>query len=377
MVPSHQRGFLTEREQPRGSVTKPLAIAFRRALLRWYDRHRRDLPWRKTRDPYCIWVSEVMLQQTRVQTVVPYYEKFLRRFPTVEALASADEQTLLACWSGLGYYARARNLRKAARAIVREQGGQFPADLRIALRLPGIGGYTAAAVLSIAYGQRLPVLDGNVARVLARLFALEENIRTTSGKRKLCERAETLISPKRPGDFNQALMELGATICLPKQPRCDRCPVQTQCRAYLDNSVERYPLRETKAQTVIRRFRLAISFDEAGRCLLVRRPQAARWMGGFWELPMWEENHPHSEKPRPAGLHSPAGIRLNRRVGRFQHSITSNRLEVTVFTASVDRASNSGQRKWVPLEQVHRLPVTTITRKALHLLQRTSLAKSR
>ena len=333
----------------------------RRKLLRWYDRHRRPLPWRTTHDPYRIWISEVMLQQTRVPVVIPFYETFLRRFPTVEALAAADEQTLLACWSGLGYYSRARNLRKAAQVIVSEHGGRFPTDMRAALELPGVGAYTAAAVLSIAYNQPLPVLDGNVARVLSRLFALEETIRTASGKRNLYAKAQALLCAQRPGDFNQALMELGATICLPEQPHCDLCPVRTKCLAHCSDEIARYPLREPKASPVVRRFTVAAVRDKAGRYLLVQRPETAPWMRGFWELPMWEEGS--------SGLSNGNGVHLDHCLGHFRHSITSNRLEVAVFAARADSALPLRKQKWASLDRFLRLPVTTVTRKALRLLR--------
>ncbi|MBI4443559.1 MAG: A/G-specific adenine glycosylase [Acidobacteria bacterium] len=362
MTSSRERKFPARKSQPAAHGKNQSAAAIRRALLGWYDRHRRDLPWRRTHDPYRIWISEVMLQQTRVPVVVPFYERFLRRFPTVEALAAADEQTLLACWSGLGYYSRARNLRKAAQVIVRQHGGRFPADLRAALELPGVGAYTAAAVLSIAYSQPLPVLDGNVARVLSRLFLLEDNFKTTSGKRNLCSRAQVLLSTQRPGDFNQALMELGATICLPQQPHCHVCPVRTHCLANRSGSVERFPLRQPKTSPVVRRFTVAAVRDKAGRYLLVQRPQTAPWMRGFWELPMWEVES--------NGLSNGNGLHLGRCMGHFRHSITSNRLEVAVFAAHVDSALPLRKHKWASLDRFHRLPVTTVTRKAVGLLRR-------
>jgi len=342
------------------------AIALRRKLLAWYDRHRRDLPWRKTRDPYRIWVSEIMLQQTRVQAVIPYYGKFLRSFPDVTALAGADEQELLAAWSGLGYYSRARNLQKAARAIVTRHGGQFPRGPEEALALAGIGTYTAAAVLSIAYGIPLPVVDGNVARVLSRLFVLLADLRTPTGKQILLEWATVLLSQKHPGDFNQALMELGATVCLPQKPQCPACPLRGDCQAFLRNQVAKYPPSAKKPSPVSRRFTAAVILDGKGNCLLVPRPASARWMKGFWELPLREVDHVDDRNHDPQPL-SEDGILLEKLLGRVRHTITTNKLEISVFRARLKRRASSSLGKWVSLGEMDRLPVTTITRKALRL----------
>jgi A/G-specific adenine glycosylase len=349
----------SRRRLPRGELARREAAALRRRLLRWYDLHRRDLPWRRTADPYRIWVSEVMLQQTRAQAVVPYYERFLRRFPDVERLAEAPESELLACWSGLGYYSRAHNLQRAARKIVGEHEGRFPRRYEQALRLPGVGVYTAAAVLSIAFGQPLPVVDGNVARVLARLHTLTADPRTARGKAELLRLAAGLISRQRPGDFNQAVMELGATICQPRQPMCDRCPLRPDCRACRQNVVQLYPRPRRRTDPVLRRFVAALIQDRAGRVLMMQRPERGGWLRGFWELPMWET----TEK---AAL---PGLVLQGRLGTVRHSITENRLEVTVFGASLRSKRTAGNGRWVPASALNRLPVTTIARKAIALLE--------
>jgi A/G-specific adenine glycosylase len=202
---------------------------FRKQLLGWFRQFQRDLPWRRTKNPYRIWLSEIMLQQTRVAAVIPYYDRFLERFPDVHALAGASQEEVLRLWSGLGYYSRARNLQKAAQQIVAKHGGQFPIRLENALALPGIGNYTAAAILSIAYGEKHAVLDGNVARVLARLGAKHGDIREPQRWQELQKKADSLLDPKSPGDWNQALMELGATLCTPKSPQCLLCPVAQFC----------------------------------------------------------------------------------------------------------------------------------------------------
>src|SRR5712692_12103459 len=199
--------------------------AFRRQLLGWFRQFQRDLPWRHTKDPYRIWLSEIMLQQTRVAAAIPYYERFLLRFPDVHSLAAAPEEEVLRLWSGLGYYSRARNSQKAAQLIVAKHGGEFPSRLEAVIALPGIGNYTAAAILSIAFGEKHAVLDGNVARVLARLGAIQGDLREQQRWQELQKNADRLLEPKSPGDWNQAVMELGATLCTPKSPQCLLCPV--------------------------------------------------------------------------------------------------------------------------------------------------------
>lgn len=331
----------------------------RRQLLRWYASHRRDLPWRRTLDPYRIWISEVMLQQTRAQTVIPYYENFLRQFPDVHALAAAPEDEVLACWSGLGYYSRARNLLKAAGAIVHEHGGQFPRDPQMAQSLPGVGRYTAGAVLSIAYGVPMPVLDGNVARVLARLCAMPLSIRNAPGKAEVWERSGALLSRRRPGEFNQALMELGATVCLPRQPLCSSCPIRRDCKAHASGQVEKFPVLARKASPVRHSLMTAIVRDRAGRLMLVQRPPTARWLRGFWELPLWKK-----DPLKPA----PDGIFLREKLGDIHHTITTNHLEVEVFAATLRGRSTPPGARWIARADLHRQPVTALTRKALSIL---------
>ncbi|MCS7300931.1 MAG: A/G-specific adenine glycosylase, partial [Fimbriimonadales bacterium] len=203
----------------------------RRALLRWFEAHKRPTPWRDNPDPYRVWVSEVMLQQTQTATVIPYFERFIARFPDVQALADAPLEEVLRYWEGLGYYARARNLHKAARMIV-QNGGRLPATADRLRELPGIGAYTAGAIASIAFGQPTPVVDGNVIRVLARLLWLKGDLKAAPAQKQLWRISEQLIDPQRPGDFNQAIMELGSTVCTPTQPRCSECPVSHLCAAY-------------------------------------------------------------------------------------------------------------------------------------------------
>ncbi|HEX5757593.1 MAG TPA: A/G-specific adenine glycosylase, partial [Thermoanaerobaculia bacterium] len=240
----------------------------RHELLAWYDRVRRDLPWRRTRDPYRVWISEVMLQQTRVEVVLPYYDRFLAEFPTVEALAAAPEAEVLAAWSGLGYYRRARQLHAAARRVV-ERGG-FPDTPGGWRELPGVGDYTAAAVGSIVYGLPLPVLDGNVERLMARYLALAADPKSAAARRQLRAAAAALVDPERPGDSNQALMEVGATVCTPRRPRCPDCPLLPGCRAAAEGRPERYPPRRARRAREGRRLVVAV-VEWRGQVLLVRR----------------------------------------------------------------------------------------------------------
>ncbi len=259
------------------------AAALRRALLVWFHCHRRDLPWRRTRDPYAVWLSEIMLQQTRVETVIDYYTRFLERFPTVESLAAAHEDEILKLWEGLGYYSRALNLHKTAKAVTGHYKGVFPGSVEELRQLPGIGRYTAGAIASIAFGVKAPVLDGNVKRVLARLFAIEERIDQASTLHRLWELADRLVSPRSPGNFNQALMELGARICLPKNPACAECPVRMFCEARERGIQDRIPAKRP-APKVPHCHVVAAAIRKNGRYLLGKRPPGGM-LGGLWEFP--------------------------------------------------------------------------------------------
>jgi A/G-specific adenine glycosylase len=241
----------------------------RKQLLGWFRQFQRDLPWRRTKDSYRIWLSEIMLQQTRVAAVIPYYERFLERFPDVNALATAPLEEVLRLWSGLGYYSRARNLQHAAQQIVAKHGGVFPQDEKDALELPGIGNYTAAAILSIAYGAKHAVLDGNVARVLARLFAVRGDLRDTKRWQGLQEQADTLLDPKSPGDWNQAMMELGATLCTPRAPQCLLCPIAPFCRARKLGLAESLPETRKKRASIRITLASAVLIDPRGHTLLL------------------------------------------------------------------------------------------------------------
>ena len=258
---------------------------FRRALLDWYDKEKRDLPWRRTQNPYFIWVSEIMLQQTRVDTVIPYYERFLATFPTIKDLAEAPEETLLKCWEGLGYYSRVRNMQKAAIQVMEEFGGEFPNTYNGILSLKGIGPYTAGAIASIAFGLPEPAVDGNLMRVISRLFEVNLDIGKPSNRWAFQEIAEILIDPDRPGDFNQALMDLGSDIESPVNPRPEESPVKDFSAAYLNGTMHIYPIKKPKKKPTPMKWRAFVVQDEQGRFLVEKNTQADL-LSGFWHFPL-------------------------------------------------------------------------------------------
>ncbi len=256
----------------------------RRKLLAWYRKNGRDLPWRQTSDSYCIWISEIMLQQTQVDTVIPYYRRFLKRFPDVQTLAASPLEEVLKLWENLGYYSRARHLHAAAAAIVAQHGGRFPDDPKAALKLPGIGAYTAGAILSIAYGKRLSAIDGNVKRVIARLYAIEAPVSEKGAAQRIASHLDILIPARTPGDFNQALMDLGATICLPNGPRCEVCPVRHHCSAFAGQMQDRIPI-VVKKKPLARRHAVGVLIrDKKGRVLIMQR-SGRGLLAGLWKLP--------------------------------------------------------------------------------------------
>jgi A/G-specific adenine glycosylase len=315
-------------------------LAVRRTLLRWYRRHRRDLPWRRTRDPYAIWVSEIMLQQTRVDVVVPYYEEFLRRFPDSAALAQASTDAVLQQWAGLGYYSRARNLQRAARRIVDMHDSVFPRHLDDVLALPGIGRYTAGAILSIAFGERQPIVDGNVMRVMARLFALPDRIESRPARQRLWSWATTWADCRNPGDANQALMEIGATVCSRTSPRCHACPIASWCRAVQRGLQEELPRRAARRAAVDVEL-VAFLVRRRGRLLLVQRGHGDL-LQDFWEAPTCalEATPRRSDAARLQATQrrfaSAAGLQVDtwRRLGEVRHSILHHRIRLRIVEAT-------------------------------------------
>jgi A/G-specific adenine glycosylase len=255
-----------------------------KSLLAWYGQHRRILPWREHPDPYRIWISEIMLQQTQVDTVIPYYDRFLQRFPTVEALAAAALDEVLKAWENLGYYARARHLHRAARIIVEKYGGIIPDTWEAIIDLPGIGHYTAGAILSIAFGQPLPAVDGNVRRVLSRIYGIGEPINAPATQKALHTLAVSILPKKSPGLFNQALMDLGAMICTPRSPACADCPLIKFCTAWKDGLQDHLPVSERKPATPHERVTAAFMFNRQGKMLVVQRP-AQGLLASLWKLP--------------------------------------------------------------------------------------------
>ncbi len=300
-----------------------------RRLLAWYRRNRRDLPWRNTRDPYRIWVSEVMLQQTQIVTALPFYQSFIERFPSVGHLAAAAEPDVLAAWSGLGYYRRARHLHEAARTVVRDHGGSVPKDEAGFGSLPGVGRSTRGAVLSIAFGTALPVLDGNVARVLARMFAKPWSVRNPRGAKALWEVATALVPRRAAGEWNQALMELGATVCTPRNPRCAACPLRASCTAFAAGTVDRYP-PVTKREATVRVRRAVVVLERKGQWLLVRRSGAV--LDGLWEPPGVEIGTAPARATLRAELRR-LGLTgtLTPTAHRVKHRITHHAIEVEVW----------------------------------------------
>ncbi len=264
-------------------MTGPDTRAVTRRLLAWYDKNRRDLPWRKTRDPYAIWVAEIMLQQTQVDTVIPYFNRFLKRFPTLRSLARASRDDVLKSWENLGYYARARNLHEAAGQVLADHGGELPSTPGGLLSLPGIGEYTAGAILSIAFEKPVPAVDGNVRRVLSRLLALRKPLREPAVQKKIEKAVQAMMPQDRPGHFNQAMMDLGATVCLPRNPVCEKCPVAKVCLARTMGLQNTIPSVSKRAALPHRDVTAAI-LRKNGRVLVVRRPEKGL-LGGLWKFP--------------------------------------------------------------------------------------------
>ncbi len=338
----------------------------RAAILRWYRKNRRDLPWRRTNDPYAIWVSEIMLQQTRVETVIPYYDRFLRRFPNVRSLARGRENDVLAAWSGLGYYGRARNLHQSAGLLVREHGAKIPAELADLRRLPGIGAYTAAAIASVAFDRPAAAVDGNVIRVLARIHGLRGRRNSTALRRQVNPLAEALAEGPHPGDWTQALMELGATICLPRAPRCESCPARVVCAARRSGDPDRYP--ESAAAPVPRReARVILLVRRNGRVLLV--PESAE-NSRVWSLP----TAPSKGRGKRAaevlarGLGQPGDLRGP--TARFRHRTFSHDLEFQVWeTESPPGKAPGGAWRWADPKSIERIPLRGPTIKAINRLR--------
>lgn len=335
------------------------------ALLAWYDARRRPLPWRATRDPYRIWVSEIMLQQTQVKAVIPYYETFLARFPDVESLAIASVDEVLALWSGLGYYRRARQLHAAAKQIVKM--GEFPVNSSELQKLPGIGPYTAAAVGSIAFGESVPVLDGNVERVLSRRLGLDQDPKKAAARRRLLEAGAKLLDAARPGDSNQALMELGATICRPKKPDCDSCPLATGCLARLTGNPEHFPLSRRRRDIVRVDLVVAVVRQEE-RFLMFRRPEGSGLLAGFWELPNVPMRDSMAAMERALGRCYGGRFELEPASAEVRHGITHHALvfhvHLAVFSAG-NTVAEGPEAAWIAAREMSDYPLSSAVEKIL------------
>jgi A/G-specific adenine glycosylase len=315
-----------------------------RALLAWYDLNRRDLPWRENTDAYRVWVSEIMLQQTRVDVVRPYFLRWMQQFPTLDALARADVDSVLKQWEGLGYYSRARNLHGAARMVRERLAGVIPQTSDELRTLPGVGDYTAGAIASIAYNQSVPAVDGNVRRVLSRLFDIDAP--TAASVRT---QAEQVVDPERPGDFNQALMELGATVCLPRNPRCSTCPLDHHCLARAHGTVEQRPGVKVKAPVPLERVNALIALDR-NQVRLTKRPGSGL-LAGLWSFPEVDR--------------IPARAR---RIGEVAHAFSHKRITYTVYLL-VGRSASVPPGEWVAFDDLTKLALPAAQRKIERLIQ--------
>lgn len=329
-------------------------------LLDWYDANRRVLPFRGTRDPYAVWISEIMLQQTRTDTVSGYYTRFLKRFPNIAALAQADEQEVLKYWEGLGYYSRARNLHKAAQIMQREYGGRFPAAYEGIRALPGVGDYTAAAVASIAYRLPYPAIDGNLTRVLARVHGVREDVGRPSVKRLIHELGEREIDRERPGDWNQALMDLGATICVPGTPDCARCPLQAQCDAYAQGDADQLPIRAAARPPVPVDVGVGLVIAE-GRVLMIKRDAAL--LKGLWTFLLCEgDSTPEGMARKLEAL----GMQANRitPIGEARHVFTHRIWNMQLYRVDLSAVPQRMIGQWADAQTLTELPLPTAMKAA-------------
>jgi A/G-specific adenine glycosylase len=344
-------------------------------LLEWYRSHGRDLPWRRSRDPYRIWVSEVMLQQTQVETAIPYYHRFLKTFPSLAALADAPQAAVLKHWEGLGYYARARNLHRAAGLVMGEHQGQIPSAWEAFRALPGVGDYIAAAVLSIAFGRPYAVVDGNVKRVLARLLCIDLPANVQKNHNHFRRHADAFLDHSAPADFNQALMEIGALICRPGTPRCEACPLMAVCCAFQQERVHIYPRRQKRPKVPLHQMATAV-IQRRGKFLLTQRP-ADGLLGGLWEFPnavRTGDESPPSTCLRLARTQLGLAISVGDFITRVSHAYTHFKIQAQVYlcTAPQGRVRLVGPTafRWIELDQLDDFALPKATHKLLPALRR-------
>jgi len=336
-------------------------------LLRWFEKNGRDLPWRETRDPYAIWVSEIMLQQTQVPTVIPYYKKFLKSFPTVRHLANADLSKVLKVWEGLGYYSRARNLHRASQILLSRFRGKIPDNLKDLLALPGIGKYTAGAILSIAFNKEAPILDGNVKRVLSRLFSVSGNPVRGKIEGLLWHLSESLIPKGFASPFNQGLMDLGSMVCTPKDPQCSRCPLHRHCKAKASGNPERYPSRVLKKRIPHIEAISGVILRQ-GKVLLNQRPPKGL-LGGLWEFPNWKSEGKRGLRFRLRNYikkEMGMNVKVKGSIGTFKQAFTHFKLILDVFTC--EAIDGKGRGKWIPIKNLDQFAMPRIHRRIANVL---------
>jgi len=353
----------------------PWRTRFRRRLRTWYLRHARDLPWRRTGDPYAVWLSEIMLQQTQVAAVKSCFERFLRRFPSIRALASADEEEVARLWEGLGYYRRARQLHQAAKQILAQHGGVFPRDAESVRRLPGIGRYTAGAILSIAFDARQPILEANTMRLFSRLLAYRGDPASAAGTRLLWAMAEAVLPRRGSGSFNQALMELGSTVCLGRAPRCDACPVAGLCRAREMSLTAEIPRPKVK-RPAEHRHEAAVVVHRGRRVLLVKCPEGGRW-AGLWDFPRFMVPSEHvaaSREELVAGVERLTGVSIEpgERLATIRHGVTRFRITLDCYAARYVPGGDGRRRpaiaRWILPGELEKYPLSTTGRKLSRLI---------
>ena len=350
---------------------------FRRRLLAWYARNARDLPWRRTTNPYRVWVSEVMLQQTQVETVKPYFQRFIREFPTVKKLAAADEQNVLRHWEGLGYYRRARQLHAAAQVIVTQHKGKFPREITTLQTLPGIGRYTAGAIASIAYDERVPILEANTIRLFARLIGYQQIPTTSTGQRILWQTATEILPRKNIAQFNQGVMELGSLVCTPKNPRCSDCPVSALCAAREAGLQEEIPLQGPKKEFT-HLYEAAVVVRKKGNILMRQCANGERW-AGLWDFPRFElesegDLYVHDELITKVLDQTGVRIKPEGLLKTIKHGVTRYRITLDCYEAifTAGRISSTSKKRvcWLPMHELTDLPLSSTGRKIARLLER-------
>ena len=352
---------------------------FHQLLLPWYQLNARGMPWRETRAPYLIWISEIMLQQTRVDQVRPYFDRFIQHFPTLETLASANLDEVLLQWEGLGYYSRARNLHKAAQKIVSEHKGVFPSAYKEVINLPGIGPYTASAILSIAFGQPYACLDGNIIRVLTRLLCINDEVNLGSTRKSLQAIADTLLFKNDPSSHNQAMMELGATICLPRSPSCGTCPVNSFCCAFSSDMPENFPKKKKKAAVPKKYFIVAILLNSSRKFMVQQRPPEGL-LGGMWELPTIE--HKPDDDPRiicaqASSFSRSTKVEILGELPQVSHAYSHFKIQLTPFVIRYTSSEITPESfRWVTLEEAEDLAIHRAHRRVINSYQKSMYSPS-